>query len=1216
MKPNCVDVATYAHPFLNEGAAFKQMHEGVSVADIIKQANIEPKYLADVQVTISKGRNISVVPMSEWAHVRPKSGAHVLVTPRVAAAAIPVILGALLPTAATYVAGALFGAAGILGASAVGYALTYAAVTIVGSLLINALIPPPSRPEAATQDHPNYAITGSSNAENRYGVFPTVLGRHLMYPPKTARGYTEGEGDNIYFRGRYTFGYGPVALESLKIGTTPITDFDGVELEFLNVDKAATLAKLPDLAPLVKNWRSGDTRMSLYPDDIAEDSYSVKLAQNVAVVRSTRDRAISASVDVTYQGLVHYDSNNSKQTQSVEVQYRFRAVGSSQWVDVGVETHSAKSTAQMRFTKTITFPSAGVYDVEVKRLSIDSQSSTVRDDGYLSAVRSVQAGSLPSHPQIAEVALRIKASEQLNGQIATLNAIVLQMAPIWDGQSWSNPQPVRHPAWIYARALMGPMLSNPVASSRIQLEDLLAWATQEPHWTCDAVIDQPTPLAEVLDLICATGRARRALRDLKYSIIRDGGAGPIVQQFSPRNSWGFSGSIKFPKDIHGFRVRCLSERQEWQQDEITVYADGYDETNATEFETLDLQGVVLAQEDATGGNAWRLGRYHLAQAILRPEQFTWQCDLEHLRVNMGDKVRLVHDVPLIGVGAGRIRQYESNKDGTLAAFVLDEFMSLAGNNYRICLRHQNGSELIFRATPPSTYDGRWSVTEAVSAKHIRVGDLLSVEEMGVESMEVLISAITHQGDLKATLTGVPAAPAVLDADQGDIPPYVPIVTKVKPRDDLRPIEPKVRGVNIEIRSNPSVVAVIEMGAEDRFFVSSHLGVLYNANGVEIARGEFTGKELEFILPEVGSYALKIYAKDSAGRLSEPAIETLYRDASLTIPRPVEDFAINVVEQQAHLTWKAAIDPLIDHYHVRFLSSGLVGGWERAVDVETQARSGSLTAPALKGQYLIKAVSIFGQSSPEARMVMSDVDPLASYNAVLKVSEAPKFSGSRTAGLVANGSHLELPASGATGGRSGTYSFAQKVDLSEVYTSRVTVNLQAYGYRTDNKIERWSKLANVTSLGGVTASSETVQVVLMVRTTSGDPASSSAVWSSWQPIRIGEYVARGYEFKLELATTDSDVSVRVDLADVHIDMPDRVLSGKNVPCPAGGVRIKFSPAFKAEPSIIINGQGLPPGAVSKTTAKDRHGFHQEFLDQNGAAITASFDWHAAGYGRES
>jgi len=87
---------------------------------------------------------------------------------------------------------------------------------------------------------------------------------------------------------------------------------------------------------------------------------------------------------------------------------------------------------------------------------------------------------------------------------------------------------------------------------------------------------------------------------------------------------------------------------------------------------------------------------------------------------------------------------------------------------------------------------------------------------------------------------------------------------------------------------------------------------------------------------------------------------------------VEDFAINVVEQQAHLTWKAAIDPLIDHYHVRFLSSGLVGGWERAVDVETQARSGSLTAPALKGQYLIKAVSIFGQSSPEARMVMSDV----------------------------------------------------------------------------------------------------------------------------------------------------------------------------------------------------------------------------------------------------
>ncbi len=786
MQDNCFDLAAYKHPFNNEGAFLGPMAEGVSIAAIVHDCGIDPRFLPDVQVTVSRGLNASVVPMGDWHRVRPRAGAHVLVTPRVQGPAAGLLLGALLPSAAGYVAGTVFG----LAAGTFGYAAVYAAVTIVGSLLINALIPPPVPPGTATEDDPDFSITGSANAENRYGIYPTVLGRHLIYPPKTARGYTEGEGDNIHFRGRFTFGYGPVVLETLKIGTTPVTDFEGVEIEFLNVDETATLAYMPELADYVTAWRTGGAAMSLYPDDIAEDTYSVKLTRDTAVVRATRDRAVSVSVDVTCRGLVKFDGNNARQDHSVEVGYRYRKVGAVDWIDAGTETHTGRSTASLRFTKTIALPEEGEYDIEVTRLSEDSDETTVRDDAFLSAVRSVQAGALPSHADIAEIAVRIKASDQLNGVVESLNAVAHQMAPVWDGAAWSAPRPVRHPAWIYARAMMGPMLNKPVEAARIQLDDLLLWAQQEPHWTCDAVIDQSTTVAEVLDLICAAGRARRTLRDLKYSVIRDGGAGPIVQQFSPRNSWGFTGSIQFPKVIHGFRVRCLSERLEWQRDEITVYADGYDDTTATEFETLDLRGVVLAKDDSTGGNAWRLGRYHLAQAILRPEEFIWQCDLEHLRVNMGDKVRLIHDVPLIGVGAGRIRSIDVGDDGSLASFILDEFMSLEGAGYRVCLRLQDGGEVVFRASPPLSHDGIWTPLEVVDAGNIRVGDLVGVEEAGQESMEVLVRSVTHQGDMKATLTGVPAAPAVLQAGEGTIPPYTPIITNVIPNDRLLSSSPR------------------------------------------------------------------------------------------------------------------------------------------------------------------------------------------------------------------------------------------------------------------------------------------------------------------------------------------------------------------------------------------------------------------------------------------
>ena len=43
-------------------------------------------------------------------------------------------------------------------------------------------------------------------------------------------------------------------------------------------------------------------RIVLYPEDIAEDSYSVKLAQDVAVVRAARERAVPVCVDVTRPG--------------------------------------------------------------------------------------------------------------------------------------------------------------------------------------------------------------------------------------------------------------------------------------------------------------------------------------------------------------------------------------------------------------------------------------------------------------------------------------------------------------------------------------------------------------------------------------------------------------------------------------------------------------------------------------------------------------------------------------------------------------------------------------------------------------------------------------------------------------------------------------------------------------------------------------------------
>jgi hypothetical protein len=1211
MQPECFDLAAYKHPFKNNGALLGPMPEGVTIAEIVRDAEIDPRFLMDVQVTVSRGLNSSVVPMSAWHKVRPRAGAHVLVTPRVRGPAAAVLLGALLPHAAGYVAGTVFG----LASGTLAYALTYAAITIVGSLLINALIPPPSTPAAAKQDDPNFSITGSANAENRYGVFPTVLGRHFMYPPKTARGYTEGEGDNIHFRGRYTFGYGPVVLETLKIGTTPITEFEGVEIEFLNVDEARTLEHMPELAPLVTAWRTGDAALSLYPDDIAEDAYSVKLAQGTSVVRATRDRCVSVSVDVTYQGLVKFDGSNNKQSHSVQVRYRYRKFGAADWVDAGTVSHTGRSTASLRFTKTIALPDEGEYDIEVTRLSADSDDTTVRDDAFLSAIRSVQAGSLPSHSDIAEIAVRIKASDQLNGQIETLNAVVHQTAPVWDGAAWSAPQPVRHPAWIYARALMGPMLSKPVETLRIQLDDLRDWADQEPHWTCDAVIDQSTTVAEVLDLICATGRARRTLRDLKYSVIRDGGAGPIVQQFSPRNSWGFTGSIQFPKAIHGFRVRCLSERLEWQQDEIIVYADGHDTTTATEFETLELRGVVLAKNEATGGNAWRLGRYHLAQAILRPEEFSWQCDLEHLRVNMGDKVRLIHDVPLIGVGYGRVRQQNAFPDGTLSSFVLDEALSLAGVEYRVCWRQSDGSETVFRASPPESLAGQWLVIagQDVDAAALRVGDLVGIEEMTVESMEVLVRSITHQGDLKATLTGVPAAPAVLTADQGEIPEYSPNITKVVPRETLLPAGPVIQSSIVEVLADPArVVVSVEVLKEDQFNIVSYLGVLVRADtGEEVGRETFTSPSFSMTLPSAGQFLLKVRSVDKAGKLSAATVEAVAREVLETVPKNVSSFQIRILGDQAHLSWSVQ-GVSVSHYHIRYLPPDDERGWDEATDIERDVDGANVTVPALPGRYLIKAVSIFREYSPQASEILSTISFLEGYNVVREVALHPAFTGTLDVGLarVAGGVQFTLDA----GETSGTAVFTSDVtdDLGAALTSRVTANLDGFGVDAGELWNDWGTWDEVESWAGSVDGQWRIQ--LQISTTVDDPDDVATTWSEWSDFLISDYLARAFKFRVIFTSHSPDVQVLIRGLSIKIDVPDRIVSGDDIACPAAGMFVPFAPPFLARPAVAVDGQGLPSGAESVRTQHDANGFHQRFLDASGNGVACTFDYIAKGYGR--
>lgn len=965
---------------------------GATVSEIVRLARLDPRHGPPV-VILKRGLDASILPMDAWGRVKPKPGTQVLIHYDVQGPAAGALLASLVSAAAPTIAGAAFSALGIT-ATAFQLSLATAAITVVGGLIVNALIPPPAQPGQGSQDPAQQTITGFQNRSDPYGTIPKPLGRMRVFPKRSAKGYTvttdEGE---IEFRGRFLIGWGPLCISDLRIGTTPITDFEDVEVEFLNVDETETLSRQPGLSSITKAWRTGTQTMTLYPDNVVEDGYAVELTAWTAVVRRTRPGTESADVDISFpQGLFaqDLDSPSKRETRSHTFNFRYRAVGDASWTSGGSMVVESKQNSQFRKTHKITFPEPGEYDIEVVQASGNNPDSHHFDTSVLSAIRSFRPGDLPSHDGVAEVAVRVRATDQLSGQIDTLNLLAHQMCRTWDGSAWTAPVVTRHPAWVLANWLQGKHMRRPVPDSRIDLAELRAWAVEEAHWTCDLMVESKVRVREIADIICPAGRAKFSLTDLRYSVIREKPNDPIRQMITPRNSWGFKGKIIYPKEIHALRCIVKSERQNWQEDEVTVYADGYDASTATSFEEVRFPGVVLTDDDSDQSNVYRLGRYHLAVAKLRFEQMSVNMDFESLQLQRGDPVLVVHDVPSIGLGSARIRSIYAN-GASLLSLTLDDAFPTASGQYRIVVRTQSGAVAEFQAAAPaSAQTNLWTfVSGTVDATMLSIGDLVVLQETSEAKFEALVTNIRRGGDDTAVVSFAPRSPAVATADSGTIPDYDPVVTVP----DNRPAEPSV----VAVISNRTTALIDGDGrARPRIMVrlAGRQEVFNTANNVQTRWrpvGEQTYSVSEWSpvgalslytgpLEEGVSFEVDVRSLKSDGVASEWVTATdgqIARSDEDIPPKPPTNLTATDHFQLVKLAWdgvtqntdNTAISDL-DRYKVyRGLSSSEGAAVEIASPVDTTFDDGGLD-PLTTRYYWVSAVDYSGNESVKAGPVQA------------------------------------------------------------------------------------------------------------------------------------------------------------------------------------------------------------------------------------------------------
>ena len=202
-----------------------------------------------------------------------------------------------------------------------------------------------------------------------------------------------------------------------------------------------------------------------------------------------------------------------------------------------------------------------------------------------------------------------------------------------------------------------------IDKTRLDTDSLLSWAAyadeipvtppnisfyDQERFKCNFVLDYKIVLADLINSVTNAAQASINLIDGKYGVLIDKEKTVPVQVFTPRNSSGFSSTRDYAEAPNGLKVKYVDQSGNWDLQEKTVYDDGFDATTALTFEEVDTFGITNDEQ------AFRYGRYMIAQARLRQENINITVDFEHLVCTRGDFVLLTQDSGLIGGHPSRV----------------------------------------------------------------------------------------------------------------------------------------------------------------------------------------------------------------------------------------------------------------------------------------------------------------------------------------------------------------------------------------------------------------------------------------------------------------------------------------------------------------------------------------------------------------------------------
>lgn len=1131
------------------------------------------------------------------------------------------------------------------------------------------------------ESSPTYAIQGGRNRARPWEPMLLVFGRHRVVPDLGAMPYTQQQGDDQFLNQVFHFGLQnwEVDISDLRIGDTALTNYSGVQTQM--ADGAGRLTMFPGNVDTLQGFTVNAADGWLGRTTGADVTYiTIELAARLFRINDDGlivGRAVDVEIQYRRTGTatwtpIAYGSGVNLATHYWSLKWRAGYLGpegydgqqleygstnpsdhnDGDYVHLGGPTYGvwrwvphpvslgqpwqgiapdpvlAPGGPYIRLIGSRQEPTRlsiswgvalGQYDVRIRKITPDINESRESNETAVSQILAFQQDNADYTGQ-ARMALRIKASGQLNGQVDQLSAVIAAYCLVWDGAAWVY-KATSNPAWWFlwfARGKLSPNGSRiygcGLSDAQIDIEGIKAWAAwcESKSLTFNYVLDRKISSAEMLDIIARAGRGAKTQHTGKLGVVWDAGGLPEVATFGPFNIKAGSFQVAYTNEgtVDEIVVNFVNADRRWTMDEVRVRVPGATTTNSPL--QLDLDGCTNV--DMAGREANLLA----ASQVWHRRRVTFETDIEGYVASKGDVIRVTHDLTVWGY-SGRMMPGSSSGSGGLPKIVLDSAVPSLGSGTAL-LRDPSGQMKVVAVTSALGDTTELTIVSDLSGFPMP-GDA-GFEDINPLDWVWQFDPLQTPGRRFKITSVEPSADGVkftaIDDDAGYYASEADPYQYTPPRDGAL-----LGGIVFNITFAESIRSVPndDINVQIGWSLSAATRVIVNVTVGGIALEPVTTTERRInVSAKTGDLISVVVQPINSIGLGEP-FRAQYTVQGLLAPLPPVTGLTSVFRDGlTTLVWNRVTDIRQPDYEVRIGTS-----WANSRTVGTTQNLDMLAVG--NGLYFVAARFRFGSQT-----IYGPADSLQISGAVLVrnvlavIQEAPLWTGTLDGGAFIHDDELTLKGTGdilsaadvlalenvlwyggVVSGGAYTTDDSNIVDIGYATPVRIDFEIDEYALNFSEDVLSY---ANVFAVDDILNDSnrQHYQVRPQIQFAQDD-----GVYGDWVDYIPGTVNARFFRVRLVLQTDDPLIVPFVRQFSWTIDVPDLVQTGTGVTVPSGGLRITYPKAFHAKPNLQVTTLDAVDGdrAVVQQVTDSLLGFDIQIFT-NSTPVERVINWLAQGY----